>query len=103
MYLAERAFRSMKSVLAIEPVYHRTERITAHVHLCMLAYLLTRVVENRTGESWELLGEKLERLSLAELETDRATVLKTKRLTASEADIFKSCGVGPPPKIVTIR
>jgi transposase len=93
----------MKSVLAIEPVYHRTERITAHMHLCVLAYVLTRVVENRTGESWELLREKLERLSLAELETDRATVLKTKRLSASEAGIFKNCGVRPPPRIVAIR
>jgi len=104
LYLAERAFRSMKSVLEIEPVYHRTEeRITAHVHLCVLAYLLTRVAENRTGKSWELLREQLGRVSLAELETQRARVLKTKRLTASEVDIFKSCGVIPPPRIVAIR
>jgi hypothetical protein len=104
MYLAERAFRTMKSVLEIEPVYHRTEgRITAHVHLCVLAYLLMRVAENRTGESWELLREQLGRVSLAELATDRARVLKTKRLTASEADIFKSCRVSPPARIVSIR
>jgi len=58
LWLAERAFRSMKSILEIEPVYHRTpERITSHVHLCVLTYLLTRLVENRTGESWELARE----------------------------------------------
>jgi len=102
--LAERAFRSMKSVLDIEPVYHRTpERITAHVHLCVLAYLLCRVVENRTGESWELLREKLPRISLSQIETERATVLQTKRLRPSEQELFKSCGVTPPPRIVAIR
>lgn len=104
LWRAERAFRSMKSVLDIEPVYHRTpERITAHVHLCVLAYLLCRVVENRTGESWELLREKLPRISLSQIETERATVLQTKRLRPSEQELFKSCGVTPPPRIVEIR
>jgi hypothetical protein len=69
----------------------------------VLAYLLMRVAENRTGESWELLREQLGGVSLTQLETQRARVLKTKRLTASEADIFKSCGVSPPPRIVAIR
>jgi len=41
IWRAERAFRSMKSLLDIEPVHHRTtERIVAHVHLCVLAYRL---------------------------------------------------------------
>lgn len=104
MYLAERAFRSMKSVLELEPVHHRTEaRITAHAHLCVLAYLLTRVVENRTDVSWELLREQLPQVSLSELVTQRATVLRTKRLTAAEADLFKRCAVSPPPRIVSTR
>ena len=92
LWLAERAFRSMKSILEIEPVYHRTkERITSHVHLCVLAYLLTRLVENRSGESWELTRERLEQISLSRLETDRATVLKTKRLSAEETSFLKGC------------
>jgi len=90
----------MKSVLDIEPVYHRTpERITAHVHLCVLAYLLCRVVENRTGESWKLLPQ----ISLSQIETERATVLQTKRLRPSEQELFKNGGVTPPPRIVGIR
>jgi transposase len=103
LYLIERAFRSMKSLLEIEPVYHRTtERITAHVHLCVLAYLLTRLVENRTGESWELTWERLKQISLSRLETNRATVLKTKRLTTEEASFLKRCGVEAPPRILRI-
>ena len=101
LWLAERAFRTMKSVLEIEPVYHRTpERITAHVHLCVLAYLLTRVVENRAQESWELARERLERISLARIEGGQAAVLETKRLTPAEQEFLKKCGVAPPPRIV---
>jgi transposase len=103
LYLIERVFRSMKSVLEIEPVYHRTpERITSHVHLCVLAYLLTRLTENRAGESWELTRERLEQISLSRLETDRTTVLKTKRLTAEETSFLKRCGVNTPPRILRI-
>jgi len=103
LWLAERAFRSMKSVLEIEPVYHRTPgRITSHVHLCVLAYLLTRLVENRTGESWELTRKRLNQISLTGLKTERATVLKTKELNADERSFFKRCGVDTPPRILRI-
>jgi len=82
LWRAERAFRSMKSVLDLEPVQHRTpERITAHVHICVLAYLLLRVAENRAQVGWEQIRERLERISLTELTTDRASVLQTKALT----------------------
>ena len=104
MWRAERAFRSMKSLLDIEPVYHRSEeRIVAHVHLCVLAYLLCRVAEARAGVSWELLWEQLDEISLTRLETERATVLQTKRLTAAEQDLFKRCRVTPPPRILSIE
>jgi len=34
----------------LEPVYHRTpERITSHVHICVLAYRLTRLTTEETG------------------------------------------------------
>jgi len=104
MWRVERAFRSMKSLLDIEPVHHRTEeRIVAHVHLCVLAYLLCRVAEVRGGASWERLWEQLDEISLTRLETERATVLQTKRLTAAEQDLFKRCRVLPPPRILSIE
>jgi Transposase DDE domain len=43
---AERGFRDLKSQLLLRPVFHRLEhRIRAHVLLCWLALLLTRVAE----------------------------------------------------------
>lgn len=101
LWRAEHAFRSMKSTLDLEPVQHRTaERITAHVHVCVLSYLLIRLAENRTRTGWESIRERIERVSLTELTTERVSVLQTKRLSRAEADLFNKCKVRAPPRIL---
>ena len=103
LWKAERTFRSMKSVLDLEPVQHRTpERISAHVHICVLAYLLIRVAENRAQRGWEQIREQVERISLAELTTDRASILQTKVLTRSERDLLNCCKAPSPPQILQV-
>jgi hypothetical protein len=103
LWRAERAFRSMKSVLDLEPVQHRTpERITAHVHICVLAYLLLRVAENRAQVGWEQIRERLERISLTELTTDRASVLQTKALTKLEREFLNCFRIPLPPQILQV-
>jgi transposase len=103
LWRAERAFRSMKSILDLEPVQHRTpERITAHVHVCVLAYLLVRVAENRARIGWEAIREQVERISLTELTTGRASVLQTKSLTSAERDLLNCCKVALPPKTLQV-
>jgi transposase len=103
MWRAERAFRSMKSVLRMEPVYHRADRrIVSHAHLCVLAYLLMRIAENRVGESWPLIREKIERVSVGRIETDHAAIFRVKRLKDSERQIWNSCGLEPPPKTLQV-
>ena len=103
LWRAERAFRSMKSVLDIEPVQHRTpDRITAHVHICVLAYLMIRVAENRAQMGWEQIREQVERISLAELTTGRASVLQTKALSRAERDLLYCCKAPPPPQILQV-
>ena len=103
LWRAECAFRSMKSVLDLEPVQHRTpERITAHVHICVLAYLLVRIAENRAQSGWEQIREQLERISLTELTTDRVSVFQTKALSREERDLLNKCKVAPPPKILQV-
>lgn len=104
MWRAERAFRSMKSTLDIEPVYHRAERrITAHAHLCVLAYLLIRLAENRTGTGWKLLREQVEQIALTRLEAEEAAFYKPTRLKAKERDLWNSCRVEPPPKLLQVK
>lgn len=103
LWRAERAFRSMKSILDLEPVQHRTpERITAHVHVCVLAYLLVRVAESRARIGWEAICEQVERISLTELTTGRASVLQTKSLTSAERDLLNCCKVPLPPKMLQV-
>jgi hypothetical protein len=103
LWKAERAFRSMKSVLDLEPVQHRTpNRIAAHVHLCILAYLLARIAENRAQTGWEQIRERLERISLTELSTDRASILQTKALTREERDFLNCFKIPAPPKILQV-
>ncbi|MCA1784074.1 MAG: hypothetical protein ABR616_18185 [Dermatophilaceae bacterium] len=55
----------MKSSLGLRPVFHyRQDRIRAHVQLCWLALLLTRVVENATGDTWRNIRHELDRMHL---------------------------------------
>lgn len=104
MWRVERAFRSMKTALAMEPVYHRKrKRIISHAHLCVLAYLLIRLAENRTENSWKLVREELERISLSRIELGRTTVYRTKRLTGSEKKLWKRCRLAPPPDTLKIQ
>jgi hypothetical protein len=45
----ERSFRTIKSFIEIRPVYHRkSERIKAHVFICVLSLLLSRIIEKKT-------------------------------------------------------
>jgi len=103
LWRAERAFRSMKSILDLEPVQHRTpERITAHVHVCVLAYLLVRVAESRARIGWEAIREQVERITLSELTAGRASVLQTKSLTSAERDLLNCCRVPLPLKTLQV-
>jgi len=60
----EKDFQSIKSVLGLRPIRHRTDpKLRAHVCICVLALLLTRLVERRfkqTGDK-HTLPEVVER------------------------------------------
>ena len=48
----ERSFRTIKSFIEIRPVYHRKpDRIRAHVFVCVLSLLISRIIEKRLIES----------------------------------------------------
>lgn len=48
----EKDFQSIKSVLGLRPVRHRTDpKLRAHVCICVLALLLTRLLEQRCAQS----------------------------------------------------
>lgn len=48
----EKDFQTIKSVIKLRPVYHRTDaKLRAHVTVCMLALLVERAIERRLAET----------------------------------------------------
>jgi len=49
---AERAFKEIKDFLHIRPIrHHRDRRVRAHVFICVLSYLLEKILEKRMREA----------------------------------------------------
>ncbi|MFC1707374.1 hypothetical protein ACFL59_11270 [Planctomycetota bacterium] len=50
--VVEKDFQTIKSVVKLRPVFHRTDpKVQAHVTVCMLALLLQRILEQRLREA----------------------------------------------------
>jgi transposase len=53
----------------MRPVFHyRPWRIQAHVTIAMLALLVERIAEIRTGNTWRNLADQLDRIKVVEYE-----------------------------------
>lgn len=97
---AERGFRDLKSTLLLRPVFHRLEhRIRAHVLICWLALLLTRVAERGSGLSWRNINRQLGRISQVTLAGPAGTVAQTTPLTAEQKAIYQALSAQPPARI----
>lgn len=55
----EASFRVIKDVIELRPIYHhKDERVKGHVFICILAFLVTRILEKKTGQTIKMLREK---------------------------------------------
>lgn len=73
---AEQAFRTLKTMLELRPNYHsKDERIRCHIFLCFLALVLARIVEHKTGASWNSVRQEMCRLHLGQFTIDQKKVL----------------------------
>jgi transposase len=55
----ESSFRVIKDVIELRPIYHyNPQRVKAHVFICVLSYLVARLLERKTGLSVKMLKEK---------------------------------------------
>ncbi len=96
----ERAWRDMKSVLDLRPVYHRLEeRIRAHVLLCWLALLLVRVAENHTGQTWPAMRRELQRISIGTFTGPAGTFRQRTEVPKTARDILTALKIDVPRKI----
>ena len=100
----ERGWRTMKHTLDLRPVYHRKdERIRAHVLLCFLALLLTRVIEVTTGQTWPAVRRELQRLHLGEFQGSAGRVLQRTQTTPAQHQILQALQIQEPPRFLTIE
>lgn len=95
----ERSFRTIKSFLEIRPVFHwKPERIRAHVFVCVLSLLLSRIMEKQTGMTIRSITRDLDYLDVTPIKVeDRLVYVSSDDRRAS--DILKVLGI-PYPKIL---
>lgn len=99
----ERAFRTLKTTLELRPVHHRREdRIRSHVTLCWLALLLIRIVEVRTGSTWDRVRAVLDRMHVGTFDYQGGMVLQRTEVSADQDRILKSLGIKALSPIVDI-
>src|SRR5438034_1109638 len=99
---AERGFRDLKSQLLLRPVFHRLEhRIRAHVLLCWLALLLTRVAERSCGQTWRRISRETGRLQQVTLAGEAGTIVQTTPLRPTQQAIYQALSIDPPPRVST--
>jgi hypothetical protein len=100
----ENAWRDMKHVIDLRPVFHRLEdRIRAHVLLCWLALLLIRIVETRTGQTWHHLRPALQRLHVGTFTGPAGTYQQTTTPNPEVKAVFRALDVELPPKVLHLH
>lgn len=96
----ERAFRVLKSLVKVRPIYHyRDRRVETHIFICFLAYLLAKVLEQRLRAAGLTLSvahalETLRRLQAVEHTwEDQALVVKATKPDPEVAAILSALGL----------
>lgn len=106
LWMVEDVFRSMKSLLATRPIYHRTdEAIRGHVFCSFLALVLRQALEERLAAEgvgpleWASVVRDLERIEEVEVDKDgKRFVLRTESAGVS-GKVFQAVGVALPPTV----
>ena len=99
----ERGWRDLKLYLDLRPIYHQLEeRIRAHVLLCWLALLVTRIAETATGDTWRNLRHELDQLAAIEHAGNAGALIETTQPTSRHEQIFDAAGIKTPPRFLNI-
>jgi hypothetical protein len=89
----------MKGALRLRPVYHyREDRIRAHVQLCWLALLLTRVIETAASDTWRNIRHQLDRMHLVTLATTDGQAAQRSVTTPAQQAILSALKLPEPPR-----
>ena len=103
----ERAFRDLKDTIKLRPIYHYDDaRVRAHVFVCMLSYLLGRMLELRLEDAGHPLSIKaamaaLEPVRVVRNQLDGRTIDCVVQRRSPEANaVLKAIGLTPLPVVI---
>jgi hypothetical protein len=97
----EEGWKTLKSILKIRPIWHRTpERIRAHVFLCVLALLLERVAEKACGATWPRIRQELRSIKVGQLLAPQGTVYQTCPGSIEARNILRMLKIDLPPLVL---
>ena len=100
----ESAWRDMKHVLDLRPVFHRKEeRIRAHVLFCWLSLLLIRIAETGTATTWRHVRPALQRLHVGTFTGPAGTYQQTTTPTTDVKAAFAALDLELPPKVLHVH
>lgn len=101
----EQAFRELKSFLRLRPMYHYADlRVRGHVFICVLAYLLETVLEQKLRAAGISLSaqkalQTLKPIHLVQAVFQGKRVGKRTNLTPEQEAIYHALGIPEVPKI----
>jgi len=100
----ERGFRTLKSgQVEVRPMFHRvSERIEAHVKICVLALLLCRVAELRTSLPWGRIRDALAAVQVTEYATDTHRFFRSNKVSPEAAELLRALGTEPPKPVLGV-
>jgi transposase len=104
MWIIESCFRKMKTTgLEVRPMFHwMPQRITAHVKLCVLALMIQRAAELRTGMSWAKIRTILEGIKAVTYRSEDQAIVQTSNPAKSAAEILKKLDISKPKTILSV-
>lgn len=101
LFSVERAFRSLKSGINLRPFYHwTTNRIKAHVSLCVLYYFVQRYAELKTEKSWDVISKHMKRISATKILLKNGAMIKRSQLTNFQKLVLNQLDTEEPPLIL---
>ena len=99
----EQAWRTLKSGLALRPVFHwAPHRIRAHVALTVLGLLLERVAEHACNDTWRNIRNDLKQIKLAQLSSPNGTVWQVTDPTKNASNRLKLLEIKKPSPVVNM-
>ncbi len=105
----ERAFRVLKSLIKLRPVFHhRDRRVETHIFICGLAFLIGKLMEwklRRSGSTVSIAHalEQLRDLRVVEYTWDNFTVARTTKPDPEVAALLKSLGIDLGNPVLSVR